>query len=238
MKDLPRSPVAPPLDSCFLRPARPANRRPPSRWAARSPSSSPNYKDNTEQFLFPSPIRSAKPITETEESSQELPQPPAWGHPAPAKPAHCPLFSSSTLLIFLPILTAPTVHLPLHFGLFSLSVLWSHLLSLFFFLLNSYSIFSSPLIFMCPSGFAIPLSSFSSVLSYRLSSHLLISLHIIILIHPINTLTFICVLWLLSSHLLLYLIFILCSSLSALTPSNHCPCRPPSLLSSPPSRLL
>ncbi|XP_047225088.1 microtubule cross-linking factor 1 isoform X5 [Girardinichthys multiradiatus] len=41
MEDLPRSPVAPPLDSCFLRPARPANRRPPSRWAARSPSSSP-----------------------------------------------------------------------------------------------------------------------------------------------------------------------------------------------------
>ncbi|CAL9689617.1 unnamed protein product [Knipowitschia caucasica] len=37
MEDLPRSPVAPPLDSCFHRPARPANRRPPSRWA-RSPS--------------------------------------------------------------------------------------------------------------------------------------------------------------------------------------------------------
>ncbi|CAL1580995.1 unnamed protein product [Knipowitschia caucasica] len=37
LHDLPRSPVAPPLDSCFHRPARPANRRPPSRWA-RSPS--------------------------------------------------------------------------------------------------------------------------------------------------------------------------------------------------------
>ncbi|XP_068604827.1 microtubule cross-linking factor 1 [Brachionichthys hirsutus] len=36
MENLPRSPVAPPLDSCFLRPARPANRRPPSRWAAHS----------------------------------------------------------------------------------------------------------------------------------------------------------------------------------------------------------
>uniref|UniRef100_H3DBK9 Microtubule crosslinking factor 1 n=1 Tax=Tetraodon nigroviridis TaxID=99883 RepID=H3DBK9_TETNG len=40
MEDLPRSPVAPPLDSCFLRPARPANRRPPSRWAAHTPSTS------------------------------------------------------------------------------------------------------------------------------------------------------------------------------------------------------
>ncbi|KAJ8337167.1 hypothetical protein SKAU_G00383870 [Synaphobranchus kaupii] len=43
MEELPRSPVAPPLDSCFLRPARPANQRPPSRWAARSPSSSPHW---------------------------------------------------------------------------------------------------------------------------------------------------------------------------------------------------
>ncbi|MCI4390826.1 hypothetical protein PGIGA_G00127370 [Pangasianodon gigas] len=75
--DLPRSPVAPPLDSCFLRPARPANRRPPSRWAARSPSSSPNYKDQLERFRFPSPIRPAQTIPETEESSQELPQHPA-----------------------------------------------------------------------------------------------------------------------------------------------------------------
>ncbi|XP_061695739.1 microtubule cross-linking factor 1 isoform X2 [Syngnathoides biaculeatus] len=37
MEDLPRSPVAPPLDRRFLRPARPANRRPPSRWANLSP---------------------------------------------------------------------------------------------------------------------------------------------------------------------------------------------------------
>ncbi|KAI7809793.1 putative protein SOGA2-like [Triplophysa rosa] len=66
LEDLPRSPVAPPLDSCFLRPARPANRRPPSRWAAHSPSSSPNYKDRV-KFRFPSPVRPVQTIPETEE---------------------------------------------------------------------------------------------------------------------------------------------------------------------------
>ncbi|XP_070774629.1 microtubule cross-linking factor 1 [Enoplosus armatus] len=56
MEDLPRSPVAPPLDSCFLRPARPANRRPPSRWAARSPSSSPKWSEGSKRrFTFPPP---------------------------------------------------------------------------------------------------------------------------------------------------------------------------------------
>ncbi|XP_026170368.1 microtubule cross-linking factor 1 isoform X2 [Mastacembelus armatus] len=56
MEDLPRSPVAPPLDSCFLRPARPANRRPPSRWAARSPSSSPKWSEASKRrFTFPPP---------------------------------------------------------------------------------------------------------------------------------------------------------------------------------------
>ncbi|XP_051808914.1 microtubule cross-linking factor 1 isoform X2 [Acanthochromis polyacanthus] len=56
MEDLPRSPVAPPLDSCFLRPARPANRRPPSRWAARSPSSSPRWSEGSRRrFTFPPP---------------------------------------------------------------------------------------------------------------------------------------------------------------------------------------
>ncbi|KAL6467961.1 hypothetical protein MHYP_G00236380 [Metynnis hypsauchen] len=75
--DLPRSPVAPPLDSCFLRPARPANRRPPSRWAARSPSSSPKHKERTVRFCFPSPSRPTQTIPEMEEPSQELPQPPA-----------------------------------------------------------------------------------------------------------------------------------------------------------------
>ncbi|XP_067218179.1 microtubule cross-linking factor 1 isoform X2 [Chanodichthys erythropterus] len=67
LEDLPRSPVAPPLDSCFLRPARPANRRPPSRWAAHSPSSSPNYKERTERFRFPSPVRPVHTIPEIEE---------------------------------------------------------------------------------------------------------------------------------------------------------------------------
>ncbi|KAI4902747.1 hypothetical protein NFI96_015262 [Prochilodus magdalenae] len=77
IEDLPRSPVAPPLDSCFLRPARPANRRPPSRWAACSPSSSPKHKERTVRFRFPSPARPAQTIPEMEEPSQELPQPPA-----------------------------------------------------------------------------------------------------------------------------------------------------------------
>ncbi|XP_016142400.1 microtubule cross-linking factor 1-like isoform X5 [Sinocyclocheilus grahami] len=72
LEDLPRSPVAPPLDSCFLRPARPANRRPPSRWAAHSPSSSPNYKDRSEMFRFPSPVRPVQTIPEIEEPGQEV----------------------------------------------------------------------------------------------------------------------------------------------------------------------
>ncbi|XP_039505032.1 microtubule cross-linking factor 1 isoform X2 [Pimephales promelas] len=65
LEDLPRSSVAPPLDSRFLRPARPANRRPPSRWAAHSPSSSPKH---TVRFLFPS----AQAVPETEEPGQEV----------------------------------------------------------------------------------------------------------------------------------------------------------------------
>lgn len=70
-QDLPRSPVAPPLDSCFLRPARPANRRPPSRWASRSPSSSPKWSQGTKRrFTFPPPGH-----LEGEE--------PAWGPPLP-----------------------------------------------------------------------------------------------------------------------------------------------------------
>nr|XP_017207940.1 microtubule cross-linking factor 1 isoform X2 [Danio rerio] len=71
LEDLPRSPVAPPLDSCFLRPARPANRRPPSRWASHSPSSSPKYSERSERFLFPSPVRPIHTIPETEEPSLE-----------------------------------------------------------------------------------------------------------------------------------------------------------------------
>ncbi|TRY66091.1 hypothetical protein DNTS_035583 [Danionella cerebrum] len=71
LEDLPRSPVAPPLDSCFLRPARPANRRPPSRWANHSPSSSPNYRECAVHFRFPSPIRAIQSIPEGEESGLE-----------------------------------------------------------------------------------------------------------------------------------------------------------------------
>ncbi|XP_044224688.1 microtubule cross-linking factor 1 isoform X2 [Thunnus albacares] len=67
MEDLPRSPVAPPLDSCFLRPARPANRRPPSRWAARSPSLSPKWSEGSKRrFTFPPPGH-WKTILESEE---------------------------------------------------------------------------------------------------------------------------------------------------------------------------
>ncbi|XP_030607368.1 microtubule cross-linking factor 1 isoform X2 [Archocentrus centrarchus] len=67
MEDLPRSPVAPPLDSCFLRPARPANRRPPSRWATRSPSSSPKWSEGSKRrFTFPPPGH-RKTILEGEE---------------------------------------------------------------------------------------------------------------------------------------------------------------------------
>ncbi|XP_062338331.1 microtubule cross-linking factor 1 isoform X3 [Osmerus eperlanus] len=65
IEDLPRSPVAPPLESCFLRPARPANRRPPSRWAAHSPSSSPRWSEGAERrFTFP---ETSKTILELEE---------------------------------------------------------------------------------------------------------------------------------------------------------------------------
>ncbi|CAB1442489.1 unnamed protein product, partial [Pleuronectes platessa] len=71
--DLPRSPVAPPLDSCFLRPARPANRRPPSRWAARSPSSSPKGREGCKRrFTFPPPGH-RKTILEGEELALERP---------------------------------------------------------------------------------------------------------------------------------------------------------------------
>ncbi|XP_036274020.1 microtubule cross-linking factor 1 isoform X3 [Pipistrellus kuhlii] len=40
MEELPCSALAPSLESCFSRPERPANRRPPSRWAPHSPTAS------------------------------------------------------------------------------------------------------------------------------------------------------------------------------------------------------
>ncbi|KAK1337599.1 hypothetical protein QTO34_002232 [Cnephaeus nilssonii] len=40
LKELPCSALAPSLESCFSRPERPANRRPPSRWAPHSPTAS------------------------------------------------------------------------------------------------------------------------------------------------------------------------------------------------------
>ncbi|XP_055721716.1 microtubule cross-linking factor 1-like [Salvelinus fontinalis] len=67
MEDLPRSPVAPPLESCFLRPARPANRRPPSRWAV--PSSHRGWRDVTERrFTFPMVTGTSKTGTGTTSS--------------------------------------------------------------------------------------------------------------------------------------------------------------------------
>ncbi|CAL8279138.1 unnamed protein product [Lota lota] len=69
IEDLPRSPVAPPLDSCFLRPARPAHRRPPSRWAAHSPTSSPKWSNGSQKrFTFPPPPAHSKTIPEQEEA--------------------------------------------------------------------------------------------------------------------------------------------------------------------------
>nr|XP_031546017.1 microtubule cross-linking factor 1 [Vicugna pacos] len=40
IEELPCSALAPPLEPCFSRPERPANRRPPSRWAPHSPTAS------------------------------------------------------------------------------------------------------------------------------------------------------------------------------------------------------
>uniref|UniRef100_A0A8D2Q8B2 Microtubule crosslinking factor 1 n=1 Tax=Varanus komodoensis TaxID=61221 RepID=A0A8D2Q8B2_VARKO len=42
IEELPCSALAPPLESCFSRPERPANRRPPSRWALQPPTASPS----------------------------------------------------------------------------------------------------------------------------------------------------------------------------------------------------
>ncbi|XP_041103720.1 microtubule cross-linking factor 1-like isoform X2 [Polyodon spathula] len=66
IEDLPCSSLAPPLESCFLRPARPANRRPPSRWASCSPSASPWWSIPSGQFLFPEEQQQLEP-----EPSQE-----------------------------------------------------------------------------------------------------------------------------------------------------------------------
>ncbi|XP_019653470.2 microtubule cross-linking factor 1 isoform X9 [Ailuropoda melanoleuca] len=41
IEELPCSALAPSLEPCFSRPERPANRRPPSRWASHSPTASP-----------------------------------------------------------------------------------------------------------------------------------------------------------------------------------------------------
>ncbi|KAJ8277559.1 hypothetical protein GJAV_G00076620 [Gymnothorax javanicus] len=68
-QELPRSPVVPPLESCFLRPARPANQRPPSRWAAHSPSSSPNWS-RSERFCFP-PMEFCLSLPQTETPGQD-----------------------------------------------------------------------------------------------------------------------------------------------------------------------
>ncbi|XP_041102131.1 microtubule cross-linking factor 1-like isoform X2 [Polyodon spathula] len=67
IEELPCSSVAPPLESCFLRPARPANRRPPSRWASHSPSASPRWSMPSRRFVFPEEQQSLEP----EEPSQE-----------------------------------------------------------------------------------------------------------------------------------------------------------------------
>ncbi|XP_035268381.1 LOW QUALITY PROTEIN: microtubule cross-linking factor 1-like [Anguilla anguilla] len=70
IEELPRSPVVPPLESCFLRPARPANQRPPSRWAAYSPSSSPNWSKSERRFCFP-PVQFCLSLPQTEALGQD-----------------------------------------------------------------------------------------------------------------------------------------------------------------------
>ncbi|XP_074208546.1 microtubule cross-linking factor 1 isoform X3 [Camelus bactrianus] len=54
IEELPCSALAPPLEPCFARPERPANRRPPSRWAPHSPTASlalsPGYPTSTEEL--------------------------------------------------------------------------------------------------------------------------------------------------------------------------------------------
>ncbi|XP_006164075.2 microtubule cross-linking factor 1 isoform X3 [Tupaia chinensis] len=45
IEELPCSALAPPLEPCFSRPERPANRRPPSRWAPHSPTASQSAGD-------------------------------------------------------------------------------------------------------------------------------------------------------------------------------------------------
>ncbi|XP_061094614.1 microtubule cross-linking factor 1-like isoform X2 [Conger conger] len=70
IEELPRSPVVPPLESCFLRPARPANQRPPSRWAARSPSSSPSWFKSERRFCFP-PMEFCLSLPQTEANGQD-----------------------------------------------------------------------------------------------------------------------------------------------------------------------
>ncbi|XP_069047714.1 microtubule cross-linking factor 1 isoform X2 [Lepisosteus oculatus] len=66
IEELPSSSVAPPLESCFLRPARPANRRPPSRWASHSPVASPRWSQTPAEFSFP--------LAEPQPQQQQLPE--------------------------------------------------------------------------------------------------------------------------------------------------------------------
>ncbi|XP_023576177.1 microtubule cross-linking factor 1 [Octodon degus] len=51
MEELPCSALAPSLEPCFSRPERPANRRPPSRWAPPSPSASEARSPGAPAFL-------------------------------------------------------------------------------------------------------------------------------------------------------------------------------------------
>ncbi|XP_068788312.1 microtubule cross-linking factor 1 isoform X4 [Struthio camelus] len=63
IEELPCSALAPSLEPCFSRPERPANRRPPSRWASHSPTAS--QAQSTGDLTSPEERRSNDPPAET-----------------------------------------------------------------------------------------------------------------------------------------------------------------------------
>ncbi|XP_067887373.1 microtubule cross-linking factor 1 isoform X2 [Heterodontus francisci] len=69
LEELPWSSVAPPLEPCFSRPARPANRRPPSRWASRSPSAS-RSSSSGDLACAEQPRNSEPPATEPDHDTE------------------------------------------------------------------------------------------------------------------------------------------------------------------------
>lgn len=73
-KELPCSALAPSLQPCFSRPERPANRRPPSRWASHSPTAS--QSQSTGDLTSSEDCGSKELLAETPSQGGE----PAWLH--------------------------------------------------------------------------------------------------------------------------------------------------------------